>query len=343
MELQSGATLQGGVYKIVKSLGQGGFGITYVAEQRVTIKEFFMKSLCDRDADTSHDSVPPIGSKEMVDKCNGDPCRHPKSRKTKKWIGAIVGLLLAVVVAVIVYNKREVPFTHDDYAALGYPSELFIPEGYTSIADSTLYNSYIRSIIIPNTITAIGYRAFPASEDLRTLIIPPSVTSIAGGIFEGCAHLSTDGIILNNTNFVLEDGILYDSAKTKIISSLSYDIAYGTTPSYSDDTIGDGAFDSCDELVSITLPQSVISIEDSAFEGCYGLTSISIPNSVTSIGYSAFSYCNDLASITIPDSLISIGDWAFDGCSNLTAIYISKDSPVYDKVKKEYGDIVIAK
>lgn len=49
--LQPNSTLQGGKYKIERVLGQGGFGITYLAEHRVlqrevAIKEFFMKPLC---------------------------------------------------------------------------------------------------------------------------------------------------------------------------------------------------------------------------------------------------------------------------------------------------------
>ena len=57
--LQANATLQGGKYKIISTLGQGGFGITYLAEQtmlerKVAIKEFFMKELCERDESTSH-------------------------------------------------------------------------------------------------------------------------------------------------------------------------------------------------------------------------------------------------------------------------------------------------
>lgn len=69
--LQHGSLLQGGKYKIVKVLGQGGFGITYLGEQvslsrKVAIKEFFMKSLCERNNETSIVSVPSSGSKEMV-------------------------------------------------------------------------------------------------------------------------------------------------------------------------------------------------------------------------------------------------------------------------------------
>ena len=73
MHLRQGTLLQNGKYRIEKVLGQGGFGITYLAEQpglrrKVAIKEFFMKEYCNRDGDTSQVSVPSVGSKELVDK-----------------------------------------------------------------------------------------------------------------------------------------------------------------------------------------------------------------------------------------------------------------------------------
>ena len=73
MHLKTGTSLKFGSYIIESVLGQGGFGITYMAVQtglnrKVAIKEFFMKDLCNRDADTSHVSVPSVGSKELVEK-----------------------------------------------------------------------------------------------------------------------------------------------------------------------------------------------------------------------------------------------------------------------------------
>ena len=67
------------------------------------------------------------------------------------------------------------------------------------------------------------------------------------------------------------------------------------------------AFRNCENLESITIPDSVTSIGDSAFNHCSKLTSITIPNSVTSISYGAFWSCSSLKSITIPDSVTSIG------------------------------------
>ena len=71
--LKKGVSLQNGKYIIGSTLGQGGFGITYEAEQtslgrKVAVKEFFMKDICNRDGATSHVSVPSVGSKELVEK-----------------------------------------------------------------------------------------------------------------------------------------------------------------------------------------------------------------------------------------------------------------------------------
>lgn len=72
MELTSGASLQGGKYRIISSLGQGGFGITYLAEHttlgaHVCIKEFFIKDFCNRSDDGSVISVVSENSRADID------------------------------------------------------------------------------------------------------------------------------------------------------------------------------------------------------------------------------------------------------------------------------------
>ena len=92
-------------------------------------------------------------------------------------------------------------------------------------------------------------------------------------------------------------------------------------------SIGDSAFEGCDRLKSITIPDSVTSIGAYAFFGCSSLTSIAIPDSVISIGLRAFAVCRNLTSITIPEGVTSIGTYAFFGCSSLTAVTFLGDAP----------------
>ena len=83
-----------------------------------------------------------------------------------------------------------------------------------------------------------------------------------------------------------------------------------------------GAFYDCEDLTSVTIPNSVTKIDQSAFLGCTDLESITIPNSVTVIGDYAFNECSSLESITIPNSVTEIGERAFWECSSLTSVTI---------------------
>ena len=89
-------------------------------------------------------------------------------------------------------------------------------------------------------------------------------------------------------------------------------------------SIGNNAFENCNNLRSVIIPNSVTSIGENAFSECENLTSITIPNSVTSIGNDAFSGCINLSSISIPDSVTEIGWSAFYCCENLKKVRLSK-------------------
>ncbi|HBK31562.1 MAG TPA: hypothetical protein DDZ78_08075, partial [Porphyromonadaceae bacterium] len=94
-------------------------------------------------------------------------------------------------------------------------------------------------------------------------------------------------------------------------------------------TISADMFRYYDELHTIILPNSVISIGQSAFEGCTGLTSITLPNSVTTIGYRAFRSCTGLTSISIGSGIKEIGGSAFENCNNIKEIHIRAVTPPY--------------
>lgn len=93
--------------------------------------------------------------------------------------------------------------------------------------------------------------------------------------------------------------------------------------------IGEDAFEKCEQLTGITIPDSFIYIHDYAFSMCINLTSITIPNGVTYIGWYAFSGCESLKSVTIPYSVEEIGYGVFEYCTGLEHITVAPENPNY--------------
>ena len=91
------------------------------------------------------------------------------------------------------------------------------------------------------------------------------------------------------------------------------------------DSIGDKAFYYCIALENVTFSGNVGSIGDSAFWGCTALNTVTFSGNVGSIGVDAFSYCNDLENVTFPGNVGSIGDFAFSECKALNTVTFSGD------------------
>jgi hypothetical protein len=82
------------------------------------------------------------------------------------------------------------------------------------------------------------------------------------------------------------------------------------------------AFQECNTITSITIPDTVYQIEHHAFYMCEGLVSLHLPDALEMIDSYAFSDCLSLASVTFPAGLSDVGDSAFAGCKNLQWAYI---------------------
>jgi len=121
-------------------------------------------------------------------------------------------------------------------------------------------------VIIPKTyrglpVARICEMAFHDRDNITSVTIPDSVTSIGNRAFDDCTRL-TSVTIGNN------------------VTSIDY-----------------YAFTGCRHLTSITIPDSVTSIGRGAFSYCQRLTSVTIGNNVTSIEFDAFKSCSSLENV----------------------------------------------
>lgn len=88
--------------------------------------------------------------------------------------------------------------------------------------------------------------------------------------------------------------------------------------------IGTGAFFGCEDLTSITIPDTVTEIREDAFYGTK-LASIDLPSSLLSLGSHALRGCSKLQDVTIPRSVTKIGEGAFEKCSSDLILYFEAD------------------
>ena len=89
-------------------------------------------------------------------------------------------------------------------------------------------------------------------------------------------------------------------------------------------SIGEYAFEGCTSMATVILPDSVKDIGTHAFQDCETLMAVKIPEGVKTIEEHAFAGCASLTTVILPDSVEEIGKWTFSGCSSLQRIQLSK-------------------
>ena len=193
---------------------------------------------------------------------------------------------------------------------------------------------------------------------LTSLHIPANVTYIGEYCFVALPNLQSFSVDENNPNYKAVDGLLLNKSGRKLIAvpagragSLTVpegveEIGFGAfeesklreikfLPDANILTFGYRAFFKAENITSIAIPKSVVSIDYYAFAYCDNLQTVTFAedNQLKGIYEGAFLGCIKLENITIPDAIVEISDFAFYGCCKIDQLPISENSQllgIYD-------------
>ena len=212
----------------------------------------------------------------------------------------------------------EEAFRWDKLIGCHFLKSLVIPDSVTNIGDYAFWGcKSLKSLVIPDSVTSIGDYAFDDCTSLSSLVIPEGVTSIGHCAFRGCYSLKSLVIPASVGNII---GNPFSGWNGEL-KCLSPYFIYDNKVLFDKDKSKIIAFRD-KNTTSYVIPDSVSCIEFGAFWKCYSLRSLVIPDSVSSIGYWAFWNCRSLTDIVIPDGVNSIGDRVFSGCCSLKSLVI---------------------
>ena len=199
----------------------------------------------------------------------------------------------------------------------------------------------IKSVILPNTLTAIGTQAFWGSS-LVSISIPASVETIEGGAFCRCTALQTVTFEKGSKLKTIKSGSIWSGVFESCTSLTSIEIPASV------ETIGWIAFRNCTSLQTVTfekgsklktietyvfyctsltsieIPASVETIEEDAFLGCSSLKTVTFEKGTQLKTLDGFAGCTSLTTIEIPASVETIGGSAFEDCTSLQSVMFEK-------------------
>lgn len=189
-----------------------------------------------------------------------------------------------------------------------------IPAGITDIGDFAFARSNLTSIDIPEGITHIGYGAFYHCDNLSTVNIPSTVTSIEGYAFDNTPYIDNFKSDVSSGNFlIVGDGILLAYSGNDSVVTIPEGVK----------KIAPAVFMDHKEITGASLPSTLTEIGEDAFRGCTSLSSLTGAANIQKIGDRAFMNC-PLSTVHIPGSVQEIGLRAFD--------YSGTDKPDNTKV-----------
>ena len=150
-----------------------------------------------------------------------------------------------------------------------------------------LNNIYIEKLVIPETVTTLGYRMCYGCTNLKEVNLPDNISVIPDYAFEKCTLL--EKINIPQSLVQIRNDAFAESGIKEFIA-----------------------------------PDSFKEIWGYAFKDCKNLEKVDL-NKTTSIGDMSFENCTKLSSIVLPNTLVELGTYVFSGCTLLNNIKMSSN------------------
>lgn len=188
-----------------------------------------------------------------------------------------------------------------------------MPEGAVIIG----YDGNEKNVVIPQTlngelVVGIENIAFYRAHNVTSITLPSTLKHLRSGSLDGTAWYR------NQPNGDVYIGNWYYGYKGDMPENYKLTIKNGP------EMIASYAFLNQENLVELSIPNSVKTLDRNTLACCPNLKKVTLPQGLESIGYDAFQDCTSLTSITIPDSVTEIESYAFSGCTSLRTINFPK-------------------
>lgn len=219
---------------------------------------------------------------------------------------------------------------------MGLSKDVRVREGTVKINDAVfMNNTVIESVVIPDSVTSIGLKAFNGCSKLKSITIGSGLKELASDAFAALPSLERITVAGGNTHYRAENNIMYSKdGKTLLLCAAkngltTLDIASGVTE------IGDWAFSYHDTLRFAVIPEGVVSIGAYAFYECRAMEYFYGSQTLQSLGERVLSFatsvnpsdktetrhCDVLKTVMLYGSVKTIGNYAFYGQYGIESAY----------------------
>ena len=194
--------------------------------------------------------------------------------------------------------------------------KITISPGIEELGKNCFYGvNKVKNIEVPETVELMGKYCFCECSELEKVNIPKRVYSIGELPFIDTKNLKEINLDKENQEYIMEDKVLFNKAKTRLIRCLpscpieEYRISSSVT------SLDRDAFCYCNNLKKIHIPSSINEVSRSCFNSCQNLVEAILEEGVTAIGQTAFYHCKSLKKVVLPKTINRFAYGPFNGAS----------------------------